>query len=103
MDGGYWLLDCVLGWALLGLLGAMSLVGVVGRIQTTMLFNVTFARSVRRGSLVKTIGTAKAERRQQDALVAMVMDGDAASRGSGGSEGSGGGRKDKAARAQLQA
>ena len=103
VDGGYWLLDCVLGWALLGLLGAMSLVGVVGRIQTTMLFNVTFARSVRRGSLVKTIGTAKAERRQQDALVAMVMDGDAASRGSGGSEGSGGGRKDKAARAQLQA
>ncbi|KXZ56719.1 hypothetical protein GPECTOR_1g648 [Gonium pectorale] len=56
---------------------------MVGRIQTTMLFNVTFARSVQRGSLVKTIGTAKAERGEQAALLEMVMEGDAASVGSG--------------------
>ena len=74
VDGGYWLMDCGLGWLLLGLLGAFSLAGVVGRVQTTMLFNVTFARSVRRGSLVKTIGTAKAERRQQGALAAMLLE-----------------------------
>ncbi|GIL42995.1 hypothetical protein Vafri_807, partial [Volvox africanus] len=64
VDGGYWLMDCCLGWVLLGLLGALSLVGIVARVQTTMLFNVTFARSVKRGNLVKTIGVVKAERKR---------------------------------------
>ncbi|PNW85415.1 hypothetical protein CHLRE_03g185350v5 [Chlamydomonas reinhardtii] len=82
VDGGHMLLDCCVGWAVLGMLGALSLLGFVGRVQTMLLFNVTFARSVKRGSLVKTIGTAKTGGGQQQgttAIVGMVLDqGDAA-------------------------
>ncbi|PNH12435.1 1,3-beta-glucan synthase component FKS1, partial [Tetrabaena socialis] len=104
VDGGHQLLDSLVGWTVLGLLGALSMAGVVQRIQTTMLFNVTFARSVRRGSLVKTIGTVKAERGQQAALAGLVLnDGDVASVGS--SRGGGGGKLKggKPPRMQLQA
>ncbi|EFJ51969.1 hypothetical protein VOLCADRAFT_87013 [Volvox carteri f. nagariensis] len=109
VDGGYWLMDCSLGWLLLGLLGALSLVGVVARVQTTMLFNVTFARSVRRGSLVKTIGMSKAERRQKEAVLGMMMgqegpgSSSSSSMGAEGREGGDGiGQGTKAGRAQLQ-
>ncbi|GLC72072.1 hypothetical protein PLESTF_001201000 [Pleodorina starrii] len=96
VDGGYWLMDCCLGWLLLGVLGVLSLVGLVERVQTTMLFNVTFAQSVKRGSVVKTIGVAKADQRgqQQHAVLAMMADPAAEEVGSpGGSVGgySGGG------------
>ncbi len=86
VDGGYKLQDSAVGWAVLGVVGALSLAGVVGRIQTTILFNVTFARSVRRGSLVKTIGTVKAERGQA-ALMGLVLEpsGDAVSSADSGS------------------
>ncbi|KAG2448290.1 hypothetical protein HYH02_006874 [Chlamydomonas schloesseri] len=95
VDGGHLLLDSCVGWAVLGMLGALSLLGFVGRVQTMLLFNVTFARSVKRGSLVKTIGTAKTGGAQQQgttAIVGMVLDqGDATGVVGGGEVAEGGG------------
>ncbi|KAG2499845.1 hypothetical protein HYH03_002136 [Edaphochlamys debaryana] len=86
VDGGHAVQDWLVGWSVLLVLGVLSLLGLVSRIQTTLLFNVTFAKSVKRGSLVKTIGLAKEERGQQAALVGMVMaEGDEGSVLSGGS------------------
>eukprot|EP00198_Chlamydomonas_reinhardtii_P002655 XP_001691991.1 predicted protein [Chlamydomonas reinhardtii] len=102
------LLDCCVGWAVLGMLGALSLLGFVGRVQTMLLFNVTFARSVKRGSLVKTIGTAKTGGGQQQgttAIVGMVLDqGDAAGAhvGEAEVEGAGGGAAGAGGRAAEQ-
>ncbi|PNW85408.1 hypothetical protein CHLRE_03g185000v5 [Chlamydomonas reinhardtii] len=108
VDGGHMLLDCCVGWAVLGMLGALSLLGFVGRVQTMLLFNVTFARSVKRGSLVKTIGTAKTGGGQQQgttAIVGMVLDqGDAAGAhvGEAEVEGAGGGAAGAGGRAAEQ-
>ncbi|KAG2442515.1 hypothetical protein HXX76_002601 [Chlamydomonas incerta] len=100
VDGGHMLLDCCVGWAVLGMLGALSLLGFVGRVQTILLFNVTFARSVKRGSLVKTIGTAKTGSGQQQgttAIVGMVLDqGDVTGGHVGEGEGRGGGTRGRA-------
>ncbi|GLC38942.1 hypothetical protein PLESTB_000464000 [Pleodorina starrii] len=74
VDSTYWVIDASLGWLLLGLCGALSLTGFVGRLQTKLLFNVTFATSVKRGRLVKTIGLAEAERggQRRDAVLALL-------------------------------
>lgn len=61
VDAGFMVLDLLVGYILLGVIGLLSLIGIIARIQTTLLFNVTFARSVRRGSIVRTIGGKKAD------------------------------------------
>lgn len=62
----------------------LSFIAIVGKIQSTLLFNVTFAKSVRRGKLVRTVGMQKADPAKDR------LDADAAGGGPNGGGGPGG-------------
>ncbi|KAJ9527498.1 hypothetical protein QJQ45_025772 [Haematococcus lacustris] len=61
VDAGFLALDCVIGYILLAVLALLSFIGIVGWLQNLLLFNPTFAKSIRRGQLVRTIGLTKAD------------------------------------------
>lgn len=61
VDSGFLITDYFVGYIMLFIVGILSFVGVVSKIQSTLLFNTSFARSVRRGKLVRTVGMQKAE------------------------------------------
>ena len=56
VDRGHLMVDTVCAYLVLAAVGAASLIGVVAWAQTRLLFNVSFARSVRRGELIDTLG-----------------------------------------------
>ncbi len=59
MDRGYWLIDWGVGTLLLCLVTLLAWLGFVSRLQTRLLFNSSFAESIQRGKLVRTIGLMK--------------------------------------------
>ncbi|KAG2442546.1 hypothetical protein HXX76_002632 [Chlamydomonas incerta] len=59
VDGVYWALDWLLGGGLLCVVSLCAWLGVVDWLQTRLLFSATFADSVRRGKMVRTIGLMK--------------------------------------------
>lgn len=61
VDTGYLVMDTLIGYALLCIIGLLSLTGIVAWLQAILLFNPTFAKSIRRGQLVRTIGLAKTD------------------------------------------
>ncbi|PNH09351.1 putative callose synthase 6 [Tetrabaena socialis] len=52
VDAGYWATDALAGTLLLCLVTLLAWLGFVSRLQTRLLFNATFADSIRRGKLV---------------------------------------------------
>lgn len=82
VDAGYKVLDTLTGYIVLGILGFLSLLGIIARIQTTLLFNVTFARSVKRGSIVRTIGRKNMEGAPASLGALLGSDGDGSVRSS---------------------
>ncbi|GAX79705.1 hypothetical protein CEUSTIGMA_g7146.t1 [Chlamydomonas eustigma] len=73
VDQGYWIIDAACGTVLLAVIGLLSLLGVVAWAQHQLLFSISFARSIRRGQLVRTLGTLKAEAVQNSHLDAEAV------------------------------
>jgi signal transduction histidine kinase len=69
VDAGFLAVDAVIGYTMLAVVGLLSFVAIVGKAQATLLFNSTFAKSVRRGKLVRTVAGQKTpeERRREEA------------------------------------
>ncbi len=61
VDLGYHLSDYVIGYSLLLVLAVLSFTGIVSWLQTLLLFNPLFAKAVRRGQLVRTLGLPPAK------------------------------------------
>ena len=56
VDAGFRLIDTLVGALIMLVLGICSLVGFVAYLQHRLLFSISFAKSIRRGQLVKTLG-----------------------------------------------
>ncbi|CAD7702993.1 unnamed protein product, partial [Ostreobium quekettii] len=67
VDQAYYLLDYSIGLILFGFLFLFSLLGVFQVFQNTLLFNVTFARSMNTKELADAIGVDRDLDRQEDA------------------------------------
>lgn len=74
VDGGFHFMDAVCGTVLLAVLGFLSLLGIVSWAQHTLLFSVSFARSIRRGQLVRTLGTIKTDDGQNGGVDATAVE-----------------------------
>lgn len=72
VDAGYLFMDSLIGYTLLAVIGLLSFTGVVGWLQSLLLFNPTFAKSIRRGQLVTTIGLARTDPASQQPQIAMI-------------------------------
>ncbi|GIL73021.1 hypothetical protein Vretifemale_3258, partial [Volvox reticuliferus] len=65
VDRGYWLIDWGVGTLLMCFVTLLAWLGFVSRLQTRLLFNSTFAASIRRGKLVRSTGLMKLDEEQR--------------------------------------
>jgi len=66
VDRAYYLLDYFVGVMIFGVLFVLSFTGIIDIIQNTLLFNVSFARSIRSRELVEAIGFEKDQDKDED-------------------------------------